>query len=62
MAGPVAGPLLPPVMGGDPASMQYDVETQVDGTLLLRLKNLDGTPGPVVQHLPAPKMKSGGKK
>jgi hypothetical protein len=41
--------------------MQYAVETQADGTLLLRLKNPDGSLGPVVQHLPAPKLKSGKK-
>lgn len=65
MSSPLAGPLSPesllPLMGGDPSSMQYTVETQADGTLLLRLKNPDGTTGPVVQHLPAPKLKTGKK-
>ena len=41
--------------------MQYAVETQTDGTLLLRLKNPDGTLGPVVQHIPAPKLKAAKK-
>lgn len=46
----------------DPASLQYMNETQTDGTVLLRVKNPDGTPGPVVQIVkpPAPK-KAGGK-
>lgn len=33
----------------DPASMQYDAETQVDGTVLLRVKSPDGQKGPVIQ-------------
>jgi hypothetical protein len=42
--------------------MLYDAETQSDGTILLRIKNPDGTLGPVVQHLPAPKPKTGAPK
>jgi len=39
------GPLAPPMP-------EYMVDTQEDGTLLIRLKNPDGTPGVVVKHLP----------
>lgn len=53
----MAGPAMMPAFGGDPASMQYAVETQADGTILIRMQNADGTTGPVVQHLPAPKLK-----
>lgn len=38
-------PMGPP----DPASMKYTTETQQDGTVLLRLLNPNGTPGPVVK-------------
>lgn len=57
MAGPVPAPMFP-AMPLDPASVQYDTETQSDGTILLRVKNPDGSLGPVVQHLPAPKNKA----
>lgn len=66
VSSPMAGPLnmdsLLPMMGGEPSAMQYAVETQSDGTLLLRLKNPDGTMGPVVQHLAPPKLKSAPRK
>jgi hypothetical protein len=61
LAGPVSGPMFP-AMPLDPSSMLYDAETQSDGTILLRIKNPDGTLGPVVQHLPAPKPKTGAPK
>lgn len=57
----MAGPAMMPAFGDDPAAMQYAVETQADGTLLIRMQNADGTLGPVVQHLPAPKQKGTSK-
>jgi hypothetical protein len=33
----------------NPANMKYEAITQQDGTVLLRMVNPDGTPGPVVQ-------------
>ncbi len=33
----------------NPANMKYEAITQQDGTVLLRMINADGTPGPVVQ-------------
>lgn len=44
-----------------PSSMQYTNETQADGTVLLRVKNPDGTPGPVVQIVKPPTAKGGAK-
>src|SRR5262249_28024188 len=57
MAGPVPPNLFPLLSQFDPANARYTAETQSDGTILLRIQNPDGTPGPVVQHLPPPKMK-----
>lgn len=56
-AAPVNGPAAPggiPLPPGlmappDPSSQQYESETQQDGTVLLRMKNPDGSLGPVVQ-------------
>jgi hypothetical protein len=59
-----SGPINPgmfPQMPPDPASMQYDTETQADGTVLLRRKNPDGTPGPVVLITKPPAPKASGK-
>lgn len=53
----MAGPALLPAFGSEPSAMQYAVETQADGTILIRVQNPDGTTGPVVQHLAAPKLK-----
>lgn len=41
----------------DPSSLQYVNETQADGSVLMRIVNADGTPGPVVKLVPmkAPK-------
>lgn len=61
MAGPVDPSAMLPNMGLDPSTLQYRVETQSDGTLLLRILNPDGSLGPVVQHMAAPKPKTGGK-
>ena len=36
-----------------PAPPEYGVQTQDDGTILLHLKNPDGTLGPVVKVIPA---------
>lgn len=60
-----AGNILPP-MGGmppgmpmpgamTPADMQYETQTQADGTVLLFVKNPDGSRGPAVRIVPAPK-------
>ncbi len=57
LAGPAPPPQMPPVGDLDPGDLQYDTETQVDGTLLLRVRLPDGTVGPVVAHLPPPKLK-----
>ena len=40
-------PLLNP--GSDPASQQYEVVNQEDGSMLLHVKNADGSLGPVVK-------------
>lgn len=45
-----------------PGDMKYTTETQADGTVLLRLLNPNGTPGPVVQIVKPPGMKQGGGK
>ena len=37
---------------GPPAPPEFVAETQSDGSILLRVKNLDGTPGPIVKVLP----------
>lgn len=42
-----------------PSTMQYTNETQQDGTVLLRVKNPDGSPGPVVQIVKPPTAKAG---
>lgn len=57
VSSPLGGPSLMPAFGTDPAGMKYAVETQADGTILIRIQNADGTTGPVVQHLAAPKLK-----
>lgn len=50
-------PMGPP----DPASIKYATETQQDGSVLLRVVNPDGTPGPVIKVIPPPSV-GGGKK
>jgi len=55
---PMAAPTGPP----DPASLHYLTETQQDGTVLLRVMNPDGSPGPVVQIVQPKAAKPGGKK
>ena len=44
----------PPAMMSpdDPAGQRYSAETQEDGSVLLRLKNPDGSMGPVVKIVP----------
>jgi hypothetical protein len=65
---------MPPMMGGgggapppgmpsaggltDPAGRQYKAVTQADGSILLHLQNPDGTLGPAVKIIPAPKTPS----
>lgn len=44
----------PPMMPQSPADMKFLNETQQDGSVLLRLINADGTPGPVVKIVPPP--------
>lgn len=44
----------PPMMPPSPADLKYLNETQQDGSVLLRLINADGTPGPVVKIIPPP--------
>jgi hypothetical protein len=56
---PAPYPTLPGEV--DPASLQYLTETQADGTVLMRVKNPDGSPGPVVQIVKPPAPKKGGK-
>jgi len=53
-APPVSSPLAGPMMPGPlaPSEPDYMVERQEDGTLLIRIKNPDGTPGVVVKHMP----------
>lgn len=57
--GASAFPPLPMPM--DPSQLQYATETQDDGSVLLRIKNMDGTMGRVVKIVPPP-IKGGGAK
>lgn len=50
VSSPMAGPLMPGPLA--PVDPDYMVERQEDGTLLIRIKNPDGTPGVVVKHMP----------
>lgn len=54
-------PMFPP-MDVDPAAMEYHTETQDDGSILLRMKNPDGTPGRVLEVLRPPKPKGAAPK
>jgi hypothetical protein len=54
-------PMFPPIPM-DPSQVRYDTETQTDGTVLLRMRNPDGSPGPVVQIVKPPKLGGGSKK
>lgn len=60
MLGGMGGP--PPAMMApdDPASQRYSAETQEDGSVLLRVKNPDGSMGPVVKIVPPIKRSSQG--
>lgn len=53
-SGPGAPPYPQPMT---PANMKYTNETQADGTVLLRVMNPNGTPGPVVHIIKPPAMK-----
>lgn len=56
-AGAIPGapsPFLPPAAPG-PDSMKYEAVTQADGSILLHLKNPDGSLGPAVKIINAPK-------
>lgn len=51
---PVPNPMGPPMdpvagMGGPMPMQEFEAETQSDGTVLLRVKKPDGSPGPVVK-------------
>ncbi len=52
---PVPSPMGPMMedpsggMGGPKPMQEYDAEPQSDGTVLLRVRNPDGSPGPVVK-------------
>lgn len=69
--GPVGPPNGIPGAGGPgapaypqpqhPGTMKYTNVTQADGTVLLRVLNPDGSPGPVVQIVKPPTAKGGGK-
>lgn len=54
--GPGAAPYPMPQT---PATMKYTNETQQDGTVLLRVQNPDGSPGPIVQIIKPPTAKQG---
>lgn len=54
MSSPMGGVSMPAPQPMDPASMQYDTETQMDGTVLLRVKGPDGSKGPVIQIVKPP--------
>lgn len=45
----------PPAPPPTPADMKYEAVTQVDGSVLLHLKGPDGSLGPAVKIIPAPK-------
>lgn len=51
----MGGIAMPAPAPMDPSMMQYDTETQADGTVLLRVKSPDGNRGPVIQII-SPKM------
>lgn len=42
-------PMIPAPPSDHPGDHDWAVETQSDGTLLLRIKNADGSPGPIVK-------------
>ena len=47
------GPMgMPPVGMMDPAGRQYEAVTQDDGSVLLHVKNPDGSRGPAVKIIP----------
>jgi hypothetical protein len=56
----VLGPGMPPVGMVDPAGRQYEAVTQEDGSILLHLKNPDGTRGPAVKIVPPIKSRNPG--
>lgn len=48
--------LLPPMsLAPGPADQKYEAVTQVDGSILLHLKNPDGSLGPAIQIVKPPK-------
>jgi len=70
---PAPMPAGPPPMGGgggmfgmpaagmiDPAGRQYEAITQEDGSVLLHMKNPDGTRGPAVKIVPPIKPRNPG--
>lgn len=54
-------PFLSPLMGPpDPSAMKYEAVTQSDGSVLLHIKNPDGSLGPALKIINAPKPSSVG--
>jgi hypothetical protein len=51
--------LPPPIFAPGPADQKYEAVTQIDGSILLHLKNPDGSLGPAIQIVKAPKAPSG---
>jgi hypothetical protein len=55
------GPMGFPSVGmTDPAGRQYDAVTQDDGSVLLHMKNPDGSRGPAVKIIPPIKSRKPG--
>ena len=50
---------FPPVGMNDPAGRQYEAVTQDDGSVLLHMKNPDGSRGPAVKIIPPLKPRKG---
>jgi hypothetical protein len=57
MGADIPGMLPPELGGGGPADQQYVAVTQEDGSVLLHMKRPDGSLGPVVKIVNAPKPK-----
>jgi hypothetical protein len=50
---------FPPIGMTDPAGRQYEAVTQDDGSVLLHMKNPDGSRGPAVKIIPPIKARKG---
>ncbi len=58
--GPMGGMGFPGVGMTDPAGRQYEAVTQEDGSVLLHMKNPDGSRGPAVKIIPPIKSRKPG--